>query len=260
MGTVKLFDNHPARRAIVEALEQRGTDMAALSKALGRNHAYIQQFLTRGTPGELKERDRRAVAQFLRIDERTLLSDSDMRELTYVPVDADGLAEEARDATAYSIEHYRPRLRGARPEIDVRASAGEGIVGEMLSLAIGEESYSGHKVVAEWLFPDPFLRNEIHVAPNQTLVMPVVGDSMAPTYNPGDRVLVDLGQDALMQDTVYVISFDDSPPQIKRLQRVPRSNPVEVRIISDNPTLETDVVPLADIRIIGRVCGVISQR
>ena len=85
MGTVKLFDNHPARRAIVEALEQRGTDMAALSKALGRNHAYIQQFLTRGTPGELKERDRRAIAQFLGIDERTLLSDSDMREGTRRP-------------------------------------------------------------------------------------------------------------------------------------------------------------------------------
>ena len=97
MGTVKLFDNHPARRAIADALEQRGTDMAALSKALGRNHAYIQQFLTRGTPAELKERDRRAVAQFLRIDERALLSDSDVRELTYVPLDADGIAEDIRD-------------------------------------------------------------------------------------------------------------------------------------------------------------------
>ena len=58
----------------------------------------------------------------------------------------------------------------------------------------------------------------------------------------------------------WVLMLNDETEEGKRLQRIPRSNPVEVRIISDNPTLETDIVPLADIRIIGRVCGVISQR
>lgn len=260
MVGIKLFDSHPARLAIANALEARDVEMAALSKGIGRNHAYIQQFLTRGVPTELKERDRRSIAQMLRIDERSLVRAEDAPNLTYVPLDENWVETDGTEIGAYTIEHYRPRVRGALPEIDVRAGAGEGSVGEVLALSIGAESYTAHKVNAEWLFPEQYLRNEVHVAPNRTLIMPVVGDSMDPSYRPGDRVLVDLSQSTLMEDTVYVISFDDGPPQIKRLQRVPRSKPPQVRIISDNAALETDVVPLDEIRIVGRVCGVVSQR
>lgn len=165
-----------------------------------------------------------------------------------------------QDDKAYARENYQASVKGALPEVDVSVGAGQGSVGEFLTLPMGKEVYSGHKVVAEWLFPDGFLRNEAKVTPNQTLVMPVVGDSMIPTYQPGDRVLVDLAQNRLTTDTVYVISDGMSDPQIKRLQRVLFSEPAKVRIISDNPSLETDTVDLDRLQIIGRVCGHVARK
>jgi phage repressor protein C with HTH and peptisase S24 domain len=159
----------------------------------------------------------------------------------------------------YSHETWKAKLPGARPEIDVRLGAGEGTVGQLLSVG-ANGGMSGHRVVAEWVLPESFLKGVIEANASRTIVMEIVGDSMQPTYQPGDRVLVDLAQTRLVADTVYAISDGYSEPQIKRLQRVPFSDPPRVRIISDNPALETDEVELERVHIIGRICGVMARR
>lgn len=161
---------------------------------------------------------------------------------------------------AYSREHWVPSVEGALPELDVKLGAGEGIVGEIITLSVGEERISGHKVVAEWLVPESYLIHEAKANGQTTIVMEVIGDSMQPNYMPGDRVLVDLLQTKLVADTVYAISDGYGEPQIKRLQRVPFSKPTQVKIISDNPVLETFTVELEQLTIIGRVCGHIARR
>ena len=161
---------------------------------------------------------------------------------------------------AYSRENYRSKMPGAVPEIDVELGAGEGTIGEVLTLQVGEESYSGHRIVDEWLLPEAYFDRVLEVRSGNTLVMPVVGDSMMPTYNPGDRVLIDLTQNQLTTDTVYAISDGTSPPQIKRLQRVMFSQPIEVQIISDNSAHTLQTVQLQELRVIGRVIGVIAKR
>lgn len=159
----------------------------------------------------------------------------------------------------YSHETWKPRIPGARPEIDVRLGAGEGSVGQMLSIG-SNGGTSGHRVVAEWVLPEAFLVGVMEANAGRTIVMEVVGDSMQTTYQPGDRVIVDLAQTKLVADTVYAISDGFSEPQIKRLQRVPFSQPARVRIISDNPSLQTDEVDLERVHIIGRICGVMARR
>lgn len=174
--------------------------------------------------------------------------------------DPDTHEEEPEGEGAFSREHWRAHIDGAVPEIDVKLGAGEGAIGEVINLPVGGANISGHRVVAEWLIPKDYLRSEAKASPNHTLVMEVVGDSMHPTYAPGDRVLVDLSQNRMASDTVYAISDGTAEPQIKRLQRVPFSNPVEVRIISDNPNLETFTVELDRLTIIGRICGHIARK
>lgn len=174
--------------------------------------------------------------------------------------DPDDEPSEEDGVASYTREHWKPRVNGAIPEIDVKLGAGEGIVGEVINLPVGEGSISGHRVVAEWLIPEDYLRNELKVSVNNTLIEEVVGDSMFPTYSPGDRVIIDLTQNRLTTDTVYSISDGVGEPQIKRLQRVPFSDPPEVNIISDNPNLETFRVELDRVHIIGRICGHLSRR
>lgn len=45
------------RQRIREAVDARLTTYKDLSAAIGRNHAYVQQFVERGTPQELRDRD-----------------------------------------------------------------------------------------------------------------------------------------------------------------------------------------------------------
>lgn len=173
--------------------------------------------------------------------------------------DAEDHSQEDGDS-AYSREHWRANVTGALPEIDVKLGAGEGSVGDVINLRVGDHNVYGHRVVAEWLIPQDYLRSEAKASPNHTLVMEVVGDSMFPTYMPGDRVIVDLSQNRFVSDTVYAISDGHSEPQIKRLQRVMFSDPAQVKIISDNPNLETFTVELDRLTIIGRICGHIARK
>lgn len=161
---------------------------------------------------------------------------------------------------AFLRESWEPHISGAIPELDGRLGAGQGSVGEVINLPIQSGTASGHRIIAEWVLPQGYLRNEMKASPAHTIVMEVIGDSMAPTYQPGDRVLIDLQQNQLVTDTVYAISDGFSEPQIKRLQRVPFSSPTQVRIISDNPSLETFTANLEQLTIIGRICGHIARK
>ncbi len=60
------------RSLIAQRIEDSGMSMMALSKMIGRNQAYIQQYLERGTPQYLPEEERYKVAEILAIDENKL--------------------------------------------------------------------------------------------------------------------------------------------------------------------------------------------
>src|SRR4051794_10613833 len=60
-------------RTVLERLcAERGEDFAGLSRMLGRNSAYIQQFVRRGVPKRLKEEERRKLARYFAVSEALL--------------------------------------------------------------------------------------------------------------------------------------------------------------------------------------------
>lgn len=60
------------QQALAQAARARGVALSALSRMLGRNQAYLGQFVNRGSPRILPERERRMLADFLAIDEAAL--------------------------------------------------------------------------------------------------------------------------------------------------------------------------------------------
>lgn len=157
-----------------------------------------------------------------------------------------------------AIAAYKGDVPGAVPEIDARAGAGEGSLGEEVVTLKRGEAYVGHKVTAEWVFPSTFLRHELRTQPGGIMVLEVVGDSMSPTLESGDRVIIDTTHSRPVPDGVYVIDEGDGP-MVKRLQLVRRSDPAEIRILSDNKNHEAYSLRLDDIRIIGRVSGRVTK-
>lgn len=60
-------------RAVLAALIARhGESYAALSRMLGRNDAYLQQFAQRGSPRRLAEADRKLLAAYFGVDDAVL--------------------------------------------------------------------------------------------------------------------------------------------------------------------------------------------
>lgn len=70
----------------------------------------------------------------------------------------------------------------------------------------------------------------------------------------------DQSQTRLVADTFYAIGDGYGEPLIKRLQRMPFSELMMVKIISDNPALASFDVGLGRLTIIGRVCGHIAGK
>src|SRR4028119_143738 len=61
-----------ARAALARLIEEQGADYSGLSRMLGRNPAYIQQFIKRGSPRRLAEEDRRLLARYFGVSEEGL--------------------------------------------------------------------------------------------------------------------------------------------------------------------------------------------
>lgn len=60
------------RRKIARLINERGLNYAQVSLRIGKNIAYIQQFIKNGSPRRLGEVERRKLAQILNVDEQEL--------------------------------------------------------------------------------------------------------------------------------------------------------------------------------------------
>ena len=206
----------PNPRQVLEKLcAERGENFASLSRLIGRNDAYIQQFLRKGTPRQLRERERRTLARYFQIPESML----------------GGLPEDVSAQLGELIPVTR---------VAVRASAGPGAIP-------GEEGARPY-----FAFDPQWLKGVTGSPASKLSVIRVEGDSMAPTLSAGDDILVDLadGPDRL-RDGIYVLRVDGSL-LVKRLAIHPVGRRVTVQ--SDNPAYgDLPDCGLDEIDCIGRV-------
>ena len=202
-------------RVILERLcAERGEDFAGLSRMLGRNPAYIQQFVRRGVPKRLKEEERRKLAHYFSISE-TLLGG---------PPEAPGTPN-----GLLSIKRH-----------PVTVSAGPGA---FVSEELGKPYFA---------FDERWLKALTPSGPSNLSIIRVEGDSMTPTLNAGDDILVDLG-DCLerLRDGIYVLRIDDALV-VKRVALNPLGKRVTIQ--SDNPAYpDWPDCGLDEINCIGRV-------
>lgn len=240
------------RQKLKEALDARGIRYAEASRRCSKNHAYIQQFIRRGTPHKLPEEVRYCLAELLGVDERELREPASGVTAPERSINGDG--GPAAIAEGFS---FKGRL-GGQPEITGKAGAGPGEMpqDQVIQLKRGE-TMLGHAVKAEWYFPPDYLR-ELGTSPAATWLMPVIGDSMSPTLETGDRVLIDTSYSAPIPDGIYVID-EGHGPIVKRVNLVRRSEPAEYEIISDNEINKPYRMLADEVRIIGRVCGRVTR-
>ncbi len=195
-------------RAALDALVTRnGESYAALSRMIGRNDAYLQQYVRRGTPRTLAESDRRALAAYFGVPESRLGGGE-----THSPVVA---------------------VRS----LDVAAAAGAG--------GLMDEEGRG----AQRQFDAALLRH-LGVRPGDASVIRVTGDSMVPTLEHGDEILVDRGKRVPGRRGALFVLRLEGVLMVKRLAREGE----RIMIASDNPAFPPiRPQPVSAVEVIGRV-------
>src|SRR3569833_3713590 len=205
----------PDPRVLLERLcAERGEDSAGLSRMLGRNPAYIQQFVRRGVPKRLREEERRKLARYFAVPE-TLLG---------------GPAAESPPPNGLVSVIRHPVMVSAGP-------------GALVTQELGKPYFA---------FDERWLKALPPSSPSNLSIVRVEGDSMAPPLNAGDDILVDLGDAADgLRDGIYVLRIDEALV-VKRIAINPVGRRVTVQ--SDNPAYpDWPDCGLADIKPIGRV-------
>ena len=169
------------RERLSELARERGNSLAALSRMLGRNASYLQQYITKGSPRKLEEIDRRRLAQFFGIGESAL-----------------GGPEETSSV---------PRGEWVEvPRLPLEASAGPGAVGA------AEIPFDAFRFSRRWL-------REQGLEPALLSSIRVMGDSMDPLLRDGDEILVDRTPRPF-REGVHVVRLGEAL-HVKLLQAVP---------------------------------------
>ena len=208
------FMPNDPRKVLERLCAERGEDFAGLSRLLGKNPAYIQQFIRRGSPRRLKEDERRKLARYFGVSE-AMLGGPD-------------------------VEHEAPSGMISVNRSAVRASAGPG------AIPAGEEA------TPYFAFDRRWLKALTGASADHLSMIRVEGDSMAPTLNDGDDILIDR-RDAgePLRDGIYVMRIDESL-LVKRLAVHPMGRLVTVQ--SDNPAYpDWPDCAINDVICIGRV-------
>jgi phage repressor protein C with HTH and peptisase S24 domain len=197
-----------ARKLLVDTLARRpDLDLKNLSLTIGRNHAYLQQYLMRGSPRELPEAARHGLAPLLGI------SADDLR------------------STASPTGRFEGDLRGAgslragdRTDLPVYASA---------------EGGGGIIITSE---PIDFIRRpEPLLSVRDGYACYVIGDSMSPAYEQGDLLLIHPGRPARPGDDCAFIRGQDDGTQEALIRRLLRSTPEKWRVRQFNPAKDLDL-------------------
>lgn len=202
-----------ARAALDRLIQDNGDDYVRLSKMLGRNAAYVQQYIKRGSPKLLPEKERGMLARYFGVDERDL-----------------GAPDRDKDGGLRLV-----------PKLAVGASAGAGALTseEMLAGKVG--------------FDEKWLR-KMGLDPVQISLIRVDGDSMQPTLNDGDDIMVDKAA-ALraIKEGVYVLRMDDT----LMVKRLVKGKGGTLSVLSDNDAYPSwPDVDAKTVSVIGRVVWV----
>lgn len=202
------------RTTLDELISQRGVNYSAVSRLLGRNVSYIQQYLRKGSPRHLDEQDRQILAQFFGVDEAVL---------------------------GGPVARHTPVIQLVQiPVLDVEASAGHGALA-------GAESQAG-----QFGFDEKWLRKLTQAKPTSLSIIKVVGDSMEPTLHDGDEVLVDVADDqSKLRDGIYVLRMDGAL-NVKRVAIEPQGR--KISVVSDNSAYPSwQGLDRRSVNIVGRV-------
>lgn len=224
------MDLDPPRQELLRLVADRQTDLATVSRRIGKNHAYLHQYVKQGKPRRLSEEIRELLGHHFMVNPDVFRPHEKMREMP-------------RNKIERALEDGIMLPNTSVPEMDTHISTG------------GSDLMDDIHIIGRWQLPTDWLRSEIRTSDlSQIRILTLEGDSMEGTLAPGDKVIVDLTRRIPSPPGLFVI-FDGLAQVAKRLEYLGGTVPAQVRVISDNVHYQPYDRILAEMSIVGRIMG-----
>ena len=224
------------REKISNLIKEKRLSLAQVSVGIGKNVAYLQQYLKKGSPVRLPEEQRKKLALILDVDEQEL---TDLPIASAIPAHVAGVSEVAGKIASLFVKKDDAII----DIIDATACCGDGI--ENLP----------EKVCGHWKLPAQEFKSITSSNPNNIKMLRVQGDSMQPTINEGDWVWVDVSNNYVSSDGIYLLRMATGLA-VKRLQ----SGLSNIVIKSDNSSYSDITAEVGEVNIIGKVVYILNGR
>ena len=169
------------RRHIDKLIKEKGKNYRALSMAIGKNEAYLHQYINKGSPVRLPEEQRRKLAALLNVDEQDL---TDIKLPKFIET---------------------PSLHTSNTTIEM--------------VAIDPSLETQFKTAGYWSAPLSDLTNISAKKSEYLKMLHVTGDSMQPTVKDGDYIFTDISLNTFSGDGLYLILHNKNV-LLRRLQQV----------------------------------------
>ena len=212
-----------ARGRLQSLARDKRSSLAELSRLIGRNDAYLQQYVARGSPRHLDEPDLRKITEFLGVSARLI----ETRRFDDARLDA---PTQRRAALAEAWVEDSVEV----PRLPLDASAGPG------SYGAEEISFDSYRFSRLWL-------REMGLEGADLSAIRVEGDSMEPLLRSGDEIFVDRNKRG--GEGVFVIRIGDA----LHVKQVQVSAPDRITLLSANDAYAPIELARDEVEIIGRV-------
>ncbi len=217
------------QKLVLDRIAEKGLNMATVSRMIGRNAAYIQQFIDRGSPKELPERVRESLAPLLGVEPDALRNTAPAK---IQPLRVLSLTtNEPKDLQTVIPTKDLPILGAARG-----GSLGAGQFadnGEFFGMTDRPASLQGIK---------------------SAYAVIVVDDSMEPRYYAGEVAQINPHRPCQPGNFVIVQTESQNGERDYLIKRLVRRTAKTVRLAQFNPDKEFDL-PTAIVKAIHRIVG-----
>ena len=221
------MERDTVREALKERLWKAGTSLAEASLAIGRNKAYLQQYLARGMPRVLSFQDSEALGELLDCDPAELRHDA-------LPAPKPWTGPKRRRTAGASVS-----------EVEVEAAAGAGA---------WHEDFVHEK--ARWRLPESMVRHEGDADPEALRILKVRGNSMEPELREGDRIFVDTARTVPAPGELFVL-WDGTGLVVKRVEALTAMG--TLRLASAHPDYPAYERSAAEVHIVGKVLWKVTR-
>jgi len=229
MVSVPLTEKDYQRRAVIAALAAAvpPVTLKEASRAIGRNDAYLQQFIHRLSPRKLPEDVRHQLANYLGIDQQQLVGTptDDTRAVSSIH----GASPHAAHVCAVPFLHSP----------DDKAVEGT---------ANGGTSFTADR----WIFPQQWVKRLGCHDLTALRLISISGDSMAPRLEADDIVMLDRSQAQPSPPGLFIIN-DGIGLIAKQIELIPNTLPPMLQVKSENPAYKSYQRRIDEVKIIGRV-------